>query len=164
MSDTTTAPTPADVAPKVTPAQGEPATKTEEPDWKAEARKWEQRAKENKAAADRAAELEQAQMTEAEKAAQRLSAAEAEAATVPQKVTDALRTHLIDLHSIEADDAELFLTATTPDLLLKQVTRLVEAKGAGRKSSILAPREGDNPRPAGTDDRREFVRRLTGRD
>lgn len=156
MSDTTT-PTPADVAPKANPAQGEPTdTPTPEPkaddvDWKAEARKWEQRAKENKTAAERLAEFEQAQMSEAEKVAQRLAAAEAEVAAVPTKVTDALRSHLVALHEISEDDAELFLTATSPDLLLKQVNRLVETKGAGRKQNVV-PREGTNPRPADDND------------
>lgn len=48
-----------------------------EPDWKAESRKWEARAKENSAAAARLAELEEASKTEAQKAAERLAAAEA---------------------------------------------------------------------------------------
>jgi hypothetical protein len=60
MSDT---PTPADVAPKP-PAQAaeaapnQPATPSvEETDWKAEARKWEQRAKANNSAADELAQI-----------------------------------------------------------------------------------------------------------
>ena len=164
MSDTTT-PTPADVAPKVTPAQGQttdaptPEPKADDVDWKAEARKWEQRAKENKTAAERLAEVEQAQMTEAEKVAQRLAAAEAEVANVPTKVTDALKSHLVTIHEISDDDAELFLTATSPDLLLKQVARLVETKGAGRKQNTV-PREGTNPRPA--DDKDATARAFFG--
>ena len=154
MSDNPT-PTPADVAPKP-PAQDAPKdTPNPEPkddaapdvDWKAEARKWEQRAKENKAAAERLTELEQSQMSESEKVAKRLAEAESEVAAVPAKVTDALRSHLVELHQIGNDDAELFLTATSPDLLLKQVSRLVETKGAGRKHVV--PREGTNPRPGG---------------
>lgn len=45
-----------------------PEAPKNEPDWKAEARKWEQRAKENTAAAKKLAELEAAQATEQEKA------------------------------------------------------------------------------------------------
>lgn len=104
-------------------------------------------------------ELEQAQMTEAEKAAQRLAAAEAEVAAVPGKVTEALKSHLVSIHEISDDDAELFLTATSPDLLLKQVSRLVETKGAGRKQNIV-PREGTNPRPA--DDKDAVARAFFG--
>lgn len=77
-------PTPADVAP---PAQPDPdkATEPETPkvdeiDWKAKAREWEKRAKDNKSAADRLAEIEEASKTEAQKAADRLAAAEKAAA------------------------------------------------------------------------------------
>lgn len=66
-------PTPADVAAKAAVVP-EPA---QEPDWKAEARKWEQRAKENSKAAARLAEIEEAQKTEAEKQAEALAAAQA---------------------------------------------------------------------------------------
>lgn len=78
----TETPTPADVAAKVTEnPTTEPAASPEpaqEPDWKAEARKWESRAKENSKAAARLAEIEESQKTEAEKTAERLAALEAE--------------------------------------------------------------------------------------
>lgn len=93
--------------------------------WKAKARDQEKRAKDNAAAAKRLAELEEAQKTETEKVAERISKAEALEAAIPQKVAEALREHLISLHGIKDEDAELFLTATEPDLLLKQVNRLV---------------------------------------
>lgn len=70
-----TEPTPPAVEPQQ-PAQ--PAQS--ETDWKAEARKWEARAKENSGAATRLAELENAKKTEAEKTAERLTAAERKAA------------------------------------------------------------------------------------
>lgn len=55
-------------------AQTAPA---EEPtDWKAEARKWESRAKENNKAADRLAEIEEASKTETQKAIERAEKAE----------------------------------------------------------------------------------------
>lgn len=81
-------PTPADVAGKVDPPnQGNENTPQAEPaatpaqegtDWKSEARKWEERAKANKEAAARLAELEEAQKTEEQKTAERLAALEAE--------------------------------------------------------------------------------------
>jgi hypothetical protein len=52
----------------------------QETDWKAEARKWEERAKANKSAVDKLAEIEEASKTEAQKAAERLAAAEAKVA------------------------------------------------------------------------------------
>lgn len=49
-------------------------------DWKAEARKWEARAKENSTAATRLSEIEEASKTEAQKLADRASAAESRVA------------------------------------------------------------------------------------
>lgn len=56
--------------------QPDPEPKGDETDWKAEARKWEQRAKENKTAAEKLAEIEESKKTEIEKAAERAKAAE----------------------------------------------------------------------------------------
>lgn len=64
------------------PATGTTPTTPEETkptDWKAEARKWESRAKENSAAAAELQKLKESQMTELEKAQARAQAAEAEA-------------------------------------------------------------------------------------
>ena len=47
-----------------------------EPDWKAEARKWESRAKDNAKAAERLAQLEESQKSEAQKLAEAKDAAE----------------------------------------------------------------------------------------
>lgn len=58
---------------EITEPQGEEST-----DWKAEARKWEKYAKENKAAKDELEQLKAAQMTEQEKANARADAAEKE--------------------------------------------------------------------------------------
>lgn len=62
--------------PKTDKAQTEPKPET---DWKAEARKWEARAKENKGAAEKLAQIEEANKTELEKAKERAEKAEAEA-------------------------------------------------------------------------------------
>src|SRR5690606_17969818 len=56
---------PAEAAPQEAPAQ--------EVDWKAEARKWEDRAKKNSDAAQRLAEIEEASKTAEQKAAERLA-------------------------------------------------------------------------------------------
>ena len=126
--------------------------------WREIARKQEKRAKENAAAAQRLAELEDAQKSESEKVADRIAKAEAEVASVPTKVADALRQHLVALHEIDEDDAELFLTANDPELLLKQVTRLV---GQSDKRTNRAPREGATPQPK-ADERAAFADYLTG--
>lgn len=127
--------------------------------WKQKAREQEKRAKENADAAKRLSEIEDAQKSETEKAADRIAKAEAEAATVPAKVADALRVHLVDLHEIDKDDAELFLTATDPELLLKQVTRLIGQSDKRKKNGNHAPREGNTSQPKG-DPVREFANQL----
>lgn len=67
------------------PAQGDQKPEAQAPakpetDWRAEAKKWETRAKENKTAADRLAQLEDAQKTELQKIQERAEAAEKRAA------------------------------------------------------------------------------------
>ena len=129
--------------------------------WKQKAREQEKRAKENAEAAKRLGELEDAQKSEAEKAADRIAKAEAEVATVPAKVADALREHLVALHEIDKDDAELFLTANDPELLLKQVTRLVGQSDKRKKQGNHVPREGTTPSTSESDER-ETVNALFG--
>ena len=119
--------------------------------WKQKAREQEKRAKDNSAAAKRLGELEDAQKSESEKFADRIAKAEAEASTVPAKVATALKDHLVTLHGFDAEDAELFLTAVEPELLLKQVTRLLgQSDKRQRKNHV--PREGENPSAASSDE------------
>lgn len=114
--------------------------------------------RELKAKAARLDEIEDAQKSEAEKVADRLAKADAEVAAVPAKVCDALKAHLVALHpEIEAEQAELFLTATDPELLLKQAAQLVEMSG---KRKNYVPREGRSPQPGSSDDEASFVRDL----
>ena len=127
--------------------------------WKQKAREQEKRAKENAAAATELSAIKDAQKSESEKVADRIAKAEAEVASVPAKVADALREHLVALHEIDKDDAELFLTATEPDLLLKQVTRLVGQSDKRKKTNVV-PREGQTSSTSGDDEIREFARGL----
>lgn len=130
--------------------------------WKTKAREQEARAKSNAAAAKRLTELEDAQKTEAEKATDRIAKAEAEAASVPAKVAEALKGHLVELHGIDSEDAELFLTAGDPELLIKQVTRLLFQSDTKRRStSNHVPREGASPKPGQSEDA-AFARDLFG--
>lgn len=116
--------------------------------------------KELRAKSKRLDDIDEAAKTQAQKDADRVAAAEAEVATVPAKVADALRTHLVALHQIDMDDAELFLTATEPELLLKQVTRLLgQSDKRQRKNHV--PREGENP-SAASNDEAAFARSLFG--
>lgn len=116
--------------------------------------------KELRAAKARLDEIEESQKTEAEKVADRLAKADAEVAAIPAKVCEALKAHLIVLHSIDQEDAELFLTATDPDQLLKQVERLVTQ--SGKRNNNYVPREGRTPPTEPASDMRDFARNLFG--
>lgn len=122
--------------------------------WKAKARMQESRAKTNAQAASQLAE-----------ANNRASAAEAEAATVPAKVAEALKAHLVARHEIAAEDAELFLTAADPDLLIKQVDRLLGPSVKRRKNNNYVPDQGNGKPDAGKPSAMaEFTRTLFGKD
>jgi hypothetical protein len=130
-------------------------------DWKAKyeealehSRKWEGRAKENKARADA---LEAGQ-TDAEKLANDL-------ATLREELGAAKRSALVSrvqaTHGISDEDAALFLTGTDEDTLTKQAARLAERTVDHKKQGNVAPKEGDS-KTSGADDTemREFARNL----
>lgn len=148
MSEST--PTPADVAAQQQPAEPAQAEQqqpeVEETDWKAEARKWEQRAKENRSAADELARIREAQKTDAERAAEALETARNEAA---QARAELLRYRTAAEYGItSAEDIELFLTGTDEETLQRQAKALSERTAA--TSSPRAPRPDPNQgRPGG---------------
>lgn len=92
--------------------------KVDATDWKAKAREWEKRAKENKTAAERLSALEESQKTEQQKLSERAEAAERER---DQTRTELLRLRVIsesglptDLHEfvVGADEDEMRAKAT----------------------------------------------------
>jgi len=87
---------------------------------------------------------------------QKVADAEASAADVPGLVSQQLRSHLVALHEIPAEDADLFLTATDPEVLLKQVGRLV---GRSKPQGNHVPREGTNTASV-DNDKRAFAQQL----
>jgi hypothetical protein len=129
--------------------------------WKGKAREQERRAKENASAADELSQLKDAQKTQAERDADRVKKAEAEVEAIPSKVAEALKAHLVARHQIAAEDAELFLTATEPELLLKQVDRLLGQSDKGKRKHQV-PGEGANKKSEGKGELREFARNLFG--
>ena len=138
MSETQTAEPTDAPAQDVDQAATEP--QVEETDWKAEARKWEQRAKENKGAADELAQIRDAQKSDAERAAEALATAQAEAESARAEL---LRYRVAAQHGItDADDITLFLTGTDEDTLTKQATRLAER--AVTESRPRSPRPDPN--------------------
>lgn len=125
-----------------------------ETDWKAEARKWETRAKENAGAAAQLAKIEEASKTEAEKLAERASKAEQTAATAQ---AEALRWRTAAKHGISDEDAEIFLTGTTEETLTRQAERLATLRAPqgtpaavappGQQTPVTALRPGAMPNP-----------------
>lgn len=120
--------------PKPTPPPAqEAAQKPEEVDtvdWKAEARKWEERAKKDRGAAAELAKIKEAQKTEAEKAADRLRQLESEANQARQEAT---RFKIAAKFKI-ADDYADFLTGDEESMIAqaKKLSKLAEDAGKPR--------------------------------
>lgn len=150
----------APASPDDVPAQepGEPLEAKADIDWKAKARDWEKRAKANSDAATRLAKIEEANKTEVQRAADRLSAAEKDAADARR---DALRYRIASKFQVGDEDAELFLTGDDEDTLTRQAKRLTERDTERKKQGNFVPREGNNPTPDNGSDR-EAVRSLFG--
>lgn len=140
----------------------DPEHKQDETDWKAKSREWERRAKENKAAADKLAELEEAQKSAEQKAAERLAEAERKAADAE------FRAHVA---TIANDSGVPVSIATgpnerTPEAVKAFVDGLLAWAGERRKQGNYVPNEGRTPKsPAGDRvEERQFLRQLTGRE
>lgn len=149
------APAPQTSPPPAAPEPPAPAAQPAETDWKAEARKWEKLAKENKGAADKLTALEEAQKTEQQKLADRATKAETAAATA---TAEALRWRIAARNGISDEDAEIFLTGTTEEALTRQAERLVALRGTaqqpaaavgpqGQRTPVEALRPGALPNP-----------------
>lgn len=132
----------------------EPAPPAQETDWKAEARKWEERAKANKSAAEKLAEIEEASKTETQKALER--AERAEKALAAREATEALA-------SIRADVAQ---ATGVPATALRGTTKEeLEAHAAELKPllagvSPVIPTQGTTPTAPPESALREFAHRL----
>ena len=156
--------TPAEPNPTETPAQESPATDAApkvDVDWKAKAREWENRAKANKSAADELATIKEAQKTEAQKSADRLAAAEKDAVDARR---DALRFKIAAKFAIGDEDVDLFLTGNDEETLTRQATRLTARETDRKKQGNFVPKEGNNPKPGGDNEMRDFTRNLFAKD
>lgn len=124
-----------------------PAAETapaQETDWKAEARKWEERAKANRAASERLAEIEEASKTEAQKLAERAEAAEK---ALAEARADALRSRVIAKYGIPEDYHDFVVGDTEDDLEAKaeKVKKLIEAQSEAPTRHAVIPSEGSTP-------------------
>lgn len=147
----TTAPAPA--APAAPEASADPAPEGEvetppekaETDWKALARKHEDRAKaekkradENEAAARRLADIENSGKSEAEKAQQRAADAEAKLAEVEMR---ALRAEVAADKGVPAD----LLSGSTREEIEAVADRLIEFRGAKPTVGVHLPNQDKSP-------------------
>lgn len=128
-------PTATPAPPAQAPAEA-PAVK--ETDWKAEARKWEERAKANNSAAERLAEIEEASKSAEQKAAERLATAEKAAAAAEAKV---IRRDIALEHKLTAEDAALLDTITDETTLRALAARLTPSD---EPSGARAPKPDRN--------------------
>src|SRR5690554_217731 len=132
-------------------------------DWKAEARKWEKRAKENAEAAKRLAEIEEAQKSEAEKVAERLAKAERAAAEAEAR---ALRREIALEHKLSKEDAALLDAVSDEDAMRRLAARLAE-QAAERDKHIsnhgaYVPAEGKTPPALNSDQLEQSLRKALG--
>jgi hypothetical protein len=132
------------------------AEKATEIDWKAKAREWEKRAKDNKSAADELAQIREANKSEAEKTAERLAAAEKDAADARR---EAMRLRVATRYGIGDEDADLFLTGSDEETLQKQAERLGARIADQQKRGNVVPREGTNSTSV-DNDKRQFAQQL----
>jgi hypothetical protein len=127
------------------PATSQPATDTggkpeeKTTDWQAEARKWEARAKENKAAQAELDRIKASQMSETEKITAAAKAAETERDEARREL---LRYRAAAKHGISAEDADLFLTGTDEDTIERQAKALVAKLGDQTKAGNKTTTEG----------------------
>jgi len=110
-------------------------------DWKAEARKWERRAKENMEAARRLREAEEAEKTELQKLTERAEAAEKRAAEAEGKL---LRLEVAQAKGLTAAQARRLQGATREELEA-DADELLEAFGAKKKPE--SEPESDDGKP-----------------
>lgn len=160
MSTETPTEIPKPEAPKPTALESKPAetAPAQETDWKAEARKWEDRAKANKEAADRLAAFEESQKTEAQKQADALAEAQSKVKEYETR------------EQVSAWKSEVATATGIPAAALAGSTKEeIEAHAETLKSLIpkkpggpVVPGAGDTPSPKPADDERGFLRDLFG--
>lgn len=128
-----------------TPSEGESTPTKEEAntvaetgtDWKAEARKWEDRAKANKTAADKLTEIENAAKTETERLADQLAAAQTRVTEFEQR--DQLATWKADVEEATGVPAAALAGASLAELQAHAETLKPLITPRDEKKGALAP-------------------------
>ena len=130
----------------------EPTDEQPDIDWKAEARKWESRAKKNKDAADRLAEYEESQKTETQKLADRLEAAESDSKTTKaelMRLRVAMKKGLTEAQAKRLlGDSEEELEQDADELLASFASEAEERDVRRRPQERLRPGASPDAEPA----------------
>jgi len=147
----------AEVTPAAATATEVTVPAQETTDWKAEARKWEDRAKTNSSAATKLAEIDAASLTEAQKLTARADAAEAKVAKFESDAqVAAWRAEVATSTGIPADA----LRGSTKDELEAHaalLAPLIAPKGPSGAVGPYVPPEGGAPRGALGDPATQFA-------
>ena len=128
-----------------TPAETVEAPAQDGTDWKAEARKWESRAKENSSAAQKLAEIEESKKSETQKLQEQLAQFQERAAAAER---DRERLAVIAKHGIPEEYHDL-VHGSDPESLAAsaaKVQALITANTAPQtEASFVIPSEGSSP-------------------
>ncbi|MDH6279349.1 hypothetical protein [Prescottella agglutinans] len=114
-------------------------------------------AKANAEAAQRLAEIEDANKSETQRLSEALTAAERDRDSAR---TEALRLRIATKYGVSDEDADLFLTGSNEEALTKQAERLAARESDRKKNGNHVPREGTNPKSSGNNELNEFTRTL----
>lgn len=128
----------------ITPTEPAQAS-AQETDWKAEARKWESRAKENSGAASKLAEIEESKKSETQKLQEQLATLQERTATAER---DRERLAVIAKHGIPADFHDLVhgSDADALEASAAKVKSLITTSAAPQnEASFVIPSEGGSP-------------------
>lgn len=126
-----------DQSAQTTVADGEPKPTETVDFWKAKSREWEAKSKANATAAQKLAEIEDAQKSEAQKLTDAANQAKADA---DQARAEALRWRIAAKYGISDDDADTFLTGSDEDTLTRQAERLASLAKPDDSSKKPGPR------------------------
>lgn len=152
-------------APEEQPQEGgEPEPDTFDAEYVAklrkEAAKYRTEAKANAEAAQKLAEIEEANKSEQQKQAERLAELEQEAA---QARAEALRFKIASKFGVSDEDADLFLTGTDEETLTKQAERLAaRSEDAGKpRTPRPDPNQGRSPSGGAASTAEQFAAALS---
>lgn len=140
--------------PKPTPPT-EATPEKDEPDWKAEARKWENRAKENKTAAEELAAIKESQKTEAQKLEDRATAAEK---ALSDKTLEAERALVALEKGLTPSQAKRLIGTTREELAADADEIVAEFVTTSKPGQVRAdPSQGPKAADAPTDPAQAFA-------